>query len=140
MTTTPLVIDASVAISWLYPSQTTENTELLKEDLRLGAYYCAPDVLRYEVAYVLWRDVKRQYYSRADALKLWEILLDLPIQYRKSTAQNYSGLLALGLKHAISTYDAAYIQLAEETGAVLATRDKAMERAAKRLGLDTFLC
>jgi predicted nucleic acid-binding protein len=41
----------------------------------------------------------------------------------------------LAIEHRITTYDAAYLELAARLGCLLATRDKALRVAANKAGL-----
>jgi predicted nucleic acid-binding protein len=47
-------------------------------------------------------------------------------------------LLAEALEFELTAYDAAYLMLARTNGLPLATRDKALIRAARKAGVDIF--
>lgn len=61
------------------------------------------------------------------------LIARLPIEL-DDAAQNES-LLALARRHALSIYDAAYLELALRTGAPLATLDAELAQAARLAGV-----
>jgi len=113
-----IVLDASAAVDWLLQTpagQLVEN-RIYSRNQTLHA----PHVLDLEVAQVLRRLVAQRVVTGLRAQQAVEDLLDLRI-----TRYPHDVLLSRiwQLRHNFSAYDAAYITLAEELGAVLVTRD-----------------
>jgi predicted nucleic acid-binding protein len=113
-----IVLDASAAVDWLLQTpagRLVENRIYSRNDT-----LHAPHLLDLEVAHVLRRLVAQGVVTGFRAQQAIEDLLDLRI-----TRYPHDVLLSRiwQLRHNFSAYDAAYITLAEELGAVLVTRD-----------------
>ena len=77
--------------------------------------------------------------SKTDVDDAVETLRDLPITVDRVDERLFVGNeLRLARHYDLTAYDAAYLALALHHGAVLATRDAELCRAAKDLGLDLF--
>lgn len=130
------VADASVALSWCIPTQGSDATDRLLDDLLSGCAVTVPPLWTYETAnalLILWRRKKLtgDEYSEARAL------LD---QLRVSMDSDGARLAAtrvadLAMQHELTVYDAAYLELALRKHIPLASRDQGLNRAAQRLGL-----
>ena len=113
-----IVLDASAAVDWLLQTpagRLVENRIYLRSET-----LHAPHLLDLEVAQVLRRLVAQRVVPGLRAQQAVQDLLDLRI-----TRYPHDVLLSRiwQLRHNFSAYDAAYITLAEELGAVLVTRD-----------------
>ncbi len=99
----------------------------------------APELLPYEVASALTRLVAGHAISSHQARSAWVTLEILPIvQHPLSDDLPRVVDIALRLKRQ-SAYDAAYIALAQELGAILWTLDRALARNAQSAGLPVRL-
>jgi predicted nucleic acid-binding protein len=99
----------------------------------------APELLPYEVASALTRLVAGHAISSHQARSAWETLEILPIvQHPLSDDLPRVVDIALRLKRQ-SAYDAAYIALAQELGAILWTLDRPLARNAQSAGLPVRL-
>jgi predicted nucleic acid-binding protein len=120
-----IVLDASAAVDWLLQTAAAQRIEsrifLHKHSLH------APELLDLEIAQVLRRLVREGALSASRAEQAIQDLLDLRIT-------RYPHILLLPriwqLRHNLSTYDAAYVVLAEKLGATLLTRDAKLASAA----------
>ena len=66
-------------------------------------------------------------------------LKDLPVEVDlQGVARAYSSILQISRQHQLSSYDAAYLDLARFEGLPLATLDKNLRAAAKRSGVELF--
>jgi predicted nucleic acid-binding protein len=113
-----IVLDASAAVDWLLQTPTGRLVE--NRIYSRNETLHAPHLLDLEVAHVLRRLVAQGVVTGLRAQQAIEDLLDLRI-----TRYPHDVLLSRiwQLRHNFSAYDAAYITLAEELGAVLVTRD-----------------
>jgi predicted nucleic acid-binding protein len=125
-----LVLDCSIAIAFLLRDETPAD-DILDSVGRTGAL--APSLLAPEVSNVLLTAERRGRISAADADRALALLLALPIRLRDAPAAT---VLALGRRHGLTSYDAAYLALALDAGTPLATRDAALAEAARREGLE----
>lgn len=126
----PLVLDASVAIAFLAKTQSTPASRAFEE--RAPAGMLAPFVISLEVRHALLRLERRGLLGAgaADAgLAALESILDIqpPPEPRR-----LASWLALGRAEALGFYDAAYLDLALDRRAELASRDGPLVDAARR--------
>jgi predicted nucleic acid-binding protein len=99
----------------------------------------APELMPYEVASAFTRLVAGRSISLRQARSAWEALEVLPIvQHPLSNDLPQVVDIALRLKRQ-SAYDAAYIVLAQELGAVLWTLDGSLARNAQAVGFPVRL-
>jgi predicted nucleic acid-binding protein len=120
-----IVLDASAAVDWLLQTSSGQRIEnriySRKETLH------APHLLDLEVTQVLRRLARQGVVPVRRADEAVRDLLDLRI-----TRYPHFALLPRiwQLRHNFSTYDAAYIVLAEKLGAALVTRDSRLASAS----------
>jgi len=128
-----LVVDASVAVKWLFEEQDSDRAEALlvwaggSDRLKL----VAPDILAAEIANALWRRMRRGDMDRQKALETREYFQEicpllLPIEDLAQRALE----LAIDTRH--PAYDCFYVALAEELPAGLITADERLYRAFAR--------
>lgn len=132
----PFVIDSSVGIGWVHPSQANELTKRLLEDAKGGAVIYVPSLWHLEIANALLVFVRRKLISEAQR----EIGLTLLSQLRviiddQTNRLAFSAISELAAKHSLSAYDAAYLELSRRKSLPLATRDEALRAAAKKIGV-----
>ena len=90
----------------------------------------APALLRYEVANALTRLVAANHFPTERVAAAWEAIMSLPVKYHLLEANgNRVVATALELRRQ-SAYDAAYIILAQDLGAVLWPFDGPLARNA----------
>ncbi|WP_429911399.1 type II toxin-antitoxin system VapC family toxin [Glycocaulis sp.] len=125
-----LVLDASVAIAWVLPSQSTPATQKLlaqSDDYELAAPY----IFVWEVGNQFVRFSRRGliYRDAMDNLDALGIRYFAPASI-DDTLESGHGALAAGL----SLFDYAYLSLAVTLGAPLASRDAGLLAACEALG------
>ena len=127
-----LVLDASVALSWLQlPSQTCSAQALaILEDLT-DEPALVPLIWALEVAQGALR-IERQQQSTPDMLAAFFARLNkAPVIHESRHATAWlSRSISLARQHALTVYDASYLELALWQGAALATFDKRLAQAA----------
>jgi len=120
-----IVLDASAAVDWLL--QTPSGQRIEDRIYSRNETLHTPHLLDLEVTQVLRRLVRQGAVSARRADEAVHDLLDLRI----TRYPHFFLLLRIWqLRHNFSSYDAAYIVLAEKLGAVLITRDGRLASAS----------
>lgn len=129
----PLVLDASVAASWLLEDEFEPGAEAAIAQLsEEGAV--VPPLWHYEVRNTLLVAERRGRLGGSDAVQLLDKLTWLPIETDREADLHVA--LNLARDHGLSFYDAMYLELGVRRGAPLATLDAELARAATAEGLD----
>jgi len=130
-----LVIDSSVALAWCFEDEASPTSDALLEQVRdEGAV--VPGLWHLEVANVLLQAEKRGRITAADIAMRLELIAELPIDTDNETAARaWREILALARAEGLTTYDAAYLELAIRRGLPLLTKDQALIAAAQRTGV-----
>lgn len=135
-----MVVDASVAIAWFIRSQGNDKTLALLDQVAEGVSVVVPALWVFEVAnsmLILCRrkviDEGRYERSRSELSNLRPVVDDEGLQLALSNTSD------LAKNHALSVYDAVYLELALRRQLPLASRDAALNKAAKRAGVRTLL-
>ncbi len=120
-----LVIDASVAASWVIPDEKSEKSErLLKNTLEEKILLVEPVLWQYEILNLLKSAVSRKRLSESMAKKALHLFANVPVEFVSPDHHSPSHILHSSLQHNLSAYDAAYLALAELRGLPLITQDK----------------
>ena len=132
------VLDCSVTVAWLFEDEATLETDALLERLK-GSGAMVPSLWRLELGNVLAGAERRERISRARLAAYLELLDRLPIVTDSETDNRaFRETPVLARQHNLTTYDAAYLELAMRRGLELATLDKALTRAARRVEVETL--
>ena len=127
------VLDGSVAISWCFPGDPTEDTlysrRVLKELLANDAI--VPEIWAFEVANNIFvSHSKRKRISEQQIDEYLSLLRALPIRVESQSLWANIDLESLARRQNVAAYDAAYLDLASRTGLALATSDEPLRQAA----------
>ena len=130
---TSLVLDCSIAVSWLFEDEASPSTDKILEMVRdRGAY--VPNLWHLEVTNVLIQASKK---NRIDSVSIPERLATLsllPIKTDMEThSRAFSDTFYLAEEQMLTSYDAAYLELAMRRELFIATKDNAIKKAAKTL-------
>lgn len=130
-----LVIDTSVALVWCFEDEASPTSDALLDQVRdEGAV--VPGLWHLEVANVLLQAEKRGRITGADIAMRLRLIAELPIDTDSETAARaWREILALARAEGLTTYDAAYLELAIRRGLPLLTKDQALIAAAQRTGV-----
>jgi len=130
-----LVIDSSVALVWCFEDEASPTSDALLDQVRdEGAV--VPGLWHLEVANVLLQTEKRGRITAADIAMRLQLIAELPIDTDSETAARaWREILALARAEGLTTYDAAYLELAIRRGLPLLTKDQALIAAAERTGV-----
>jgi len=129
-----IVLDASLVIAWLLSEEQSPNNDLLSAlpdvDVVVPAHWPL------EVANMLRTYVKSGRLSANDFLRIIDDLDQLTLHIEPPPSTDEIGPIAhFAIANELTAYDAAYVQLALQQNALLATYDTAMRRAAQRLNI-----
>jgi len=129
-----VVIDASVALSWVLPSEDTDQALSLRSYALENpqTLLLVPPTFWYEVTNVFWVAVRRKRLNRQNALKALEFLIDFEFTVWIADPES---CLILSLTHNLAVYDTAYLDIAIDKQASLWTMDQPLKRAAESLGI-----
>ena len=127
-----LVVDASVALVWLFDDEDQPGAERtldrLEED---GAV--VPQLWHLEIRNSLLTAERRGRISLDEIDERLDALSGLPIQIDEDP--DLRSAFDLARRHGLSFYDALYLELAKRQRAELATLDRALGRAAASEGV-----
>lgn len=129
------VLDCSVAVSWCFEDEAAEKTDALLELARdEGAV--VPSLWYLELGNVLLQAERRGRLSAADTTTSLALINDLPIVMDDETGlRALRETLTLARMEQLTSYDAAYLELAMRRGLPLATKDRSLRAAAERIGV-----
>ena len=128
-----LVIDTSVTMAWCFEDEATDATEAVLDSL-LQDEAIVPSLWQLEVANVLLVAERRNRINEAQAARFIDVLSRLPIMVDPAPT-DLMAILAAGRHHRLSSYDAAYLTLAERLGVPLATLDDRLATACESAGV-----
>ncbi len=130
-----VVVDASTALAAVLPDDhSTFARAAIGAGLDEGLI--VPTLWMYEIQNGLVMALRRNRIDAMSAGEALEALRAVPAEMR--APHRFGQEFRLARAHALSAYDAAYLAVALETGARLATSDKQLHRAAVRSGIAVF--
>lgn len=130
-----LVIDSSVAVSWMLRDEDSQLARKALADV-VQSGMIVPGIFWYEFRNTLIVNERRGRLRIEESEQALSVLaaLDPAIFHDHSEID----LLRLSRKHNLSVYDAAYVELALRNGVGLATLDADMAKAAMREGISVI--
>jgi predicted nucleic acid-binding protein len=134
------VADSSVGVAWAVPSQASDATDALLDQVAGGTPLIVPTLWPFEIANSLLVLLRRKKILAPERIRALEALARLPI-----TVDDEGPRLALGriselaADHGLSVYDGAYLELAVRRKLPLASRDEALCKAAQSCRVRLFL-
>lgn len=128
-----LVLDNSVVSGWLLANQATPYSDAIARRL-LDDRAVAPGLLRLEYTNVLRTACKRGRMDAQQAQTAITQLAALPIEIDPEPP-DAGQVLALALRYDLTSYDAAYLDLALRRQLPIATQDAALADAARLAGV-----
>jgi predicted nucleic acid-binding protein len=130
-----LVIDSSVTVSWFIPEERDAQSQILFDRVTEDGAV-VPIYWPFEVGNALLLALRRRRITteqRSDALVQ---LVGLQITIDRATLDHaWSAALDLADRFGLTLYDACYLELAQRRSLPLATFDKELNAAGRRLGL-----
>ena len=134
-----LVLDASLALSWLLPDEANPDALAVRTKLLKAESVWVPAHWHLEVANALCMAERRKRLNATGVAQAVSLFTQLPVTVDLETSDRASGeTLSLARQHTLSVYDAAYLELALRRGATLATLDGPLRLVAKKLAVSVL--
>jgi predicted nucleic acid-binding protein len=133
-----IVIDCSLAAAWCFSDEATPEADAVLKSLE-NVRGLVPALWHFELSNMIVQAERRKRLSSAEAFALLGFLDGLPIETdREEPARRRRDVWSLARQHKLTSYDAAYLELAIRTGFPLATRDAALASAAASCGVSVI--
>jgi predicted nucleic acid-binding protein len=130
---TPLVVDASVALAWVFDDERSSQADgVLDAVIAEGAL--VPALWHVEIANALAAALRGGRISAADRSQIIRDLSDLDIRTDVHVPM-LERLCCAADTYRLTAYDASYLLLALDRGVALATADRELRAAAKKAGV-----
>ncbi|HEX4348798.1 MAG TPA: type II toxin-antitoxin system VapC family toxin [Verrucomicrobiae bacterium] len=131
------VIDSSVGFAWIHPSQATDATNSLLDDVEAGAAITVPVLWFSEIANSLLVLQRRKKLTGTERKTALETLSKLTFAVDEEAVKTAFGKTSeLAEQYNLSVHDATYLELAIRRKLPLASRDDALNDAAKKAGVE----
>ncbi len=129
------VVDNSVVMSWCFEDEKNQYADNVL-DFLTDAVALVPPVWPLEVMNVLLVAERRKRLTEADSVRFIALLSQLPITVEYDSPKNFmKDLLAFARPNNLSSYDASYLDLSMRKGIPIATLDKQLSVAAKKVSV-----
>ena len=133
------VLDCSVTMTWLFEHEATKDTDELLGKLSGPEKAIVAQHWALEVGNVLLGAERSKKKTPADTTLFLHLLSKLAIESDVHTEYHATTTtLALGRRHQLSSYDAAYLELAMRLGLPLASLDRNLRKAAQAEGISVL--
>lgn len=130
------VLDASVVLTWCFPDENADVAQHIAGSFKQGNTAIAPSFWPHEVLNALIAGERRKRISKELVRSFLDDLAMLPVVLEQvPAAAVFDRLQRLSREHSLTAYDAAYLDLALDTGLPLATLDDDLRRACKKAGV-----
>ena len=126
------IADSSVGVAWAVPSQASDATDGLLDEVAAGTPVVVPTLWPFEVANSLLVLLRRKKILAPERDRALGALARLPLVVDDEGPRLALGSISeLAAEHELSVYDAAYLELAVRRKLPLASRDEALCKAAQ---------
>ncbi|MCE0523536.1 MAG: type II toxin-antitoxin system VapC family toxin [Methylacidiphilales bacterium] len=131
-----MVVDASIAASWLLNDELNETAEWVLDQMQAGTPVSVPSLWLLEITNVLFNAERRKRIDRKHRDGALERIERLPLTILAAPMQaDLKMLRFFAEKHQMTAYDAEYLRVAKEQKLMLASLDGNLLAAAKREGV-----
>ena len=125
------VVNPSVALAWLLPDETNARAATIRTAVEEGAGAWVPVHWWLEIGNGLLMAERRGRITPEQVVEALSLVNALPFEEDEETSEQIPvRTFNLARKHGLTIYDAAYLELAQRRGAILATFDKQLATAA----------
>ena len=130
------VLDSSFIGAIIIPDEKNPKVDKVRAGIGEDEEIFIPQLLWFEITNVFKNLVRRKRFTADEVIQLYPQLTSLRLICDYETGTNYSKrLLHLCNEYNLSSYDAAYLELAERKSAILCTLDESLRIAAKKHGV-----
>jgi predicted nucleic acid-binding protein len=130
------VVDTSVVLAWCFPDEDAALAQRIAQMFSQGDSAIATSFWPHEVLNALLVGEKRKRISVAQVRTFLADLAALPIALEQVPAEAvFDRIQSKSREHGLTTYDAAYLDLAQAIGVPLATLDEDLIRACRKAGV-----
>jgi predicted nucleic acid-binding protein len=131
------VLDASVVLAWCFPDENADLAQYVADMFRRGNTALAPAFWPHEVLNALLVGEKRKRISKELVQRFLDDLAALPVELKQFPAgMVFDRIQSLARKYGLTAHDAAYLDLALESGVPVASMDEDLVRACRRAGAE----
>ena len=135
---TGVVIDASMALAWCFPDESSDNADAVLVALE-GKTIRVPSIWPVEIANAVLVGERNKRLRQPEIQRFTALLEGLSLaQDSQTVGEHISHVLPLAREYGLSAYDAAYLELSIRYEAPLATLDSKLQKAAKSAGVTIF--
>lgn len=132
------VVDPSVALAWLLPDETNARANAVRVAVENGADAWIPAHWWLEIGNGLLMAERRGRITANLVAQALSLVNALPFEEDEETAEQIPvRTFTLARKYDLTIYDAAYLELAQRRGAMLATFDGQLLKAAAKEKIPT---
>jgi len=124
-----MIVDASVILRAFFPDEAQARAQtLVRDHIGRRVTLRAPSLLPYELSNAVWQAERRQRITRQQADQILQSMAGLEIEI---LPLEYDESMPLARRFNRTTYDAAYLALAERLGEPLVTGDERLYNAVR---------
>jgi predicted nucleic acid-binding protein len=128
-----IVVDASVAASWLLDDELSEVAEWVLDQMEAGVAVSVPSLWLLEITNGLFKAERQKRINRGHRNAALERIEGWPFKIHAApTMADLKTLRHYAEKHQLTCYDAEYLRVAKEHNLMLASLDRNLVAAAKR--------
>lgn len=136
--TEKFILDGSVALAWCFSDEADPYADAIAKNFP-DVEPVVPVLWHLEIANALLMGERRGRCDAADTANWTAFLGSLPITVSEQDGTRvFNDILALARARKLTTYDAAYLELAIRLGLPLATLDAKLRTAAENVGVELF--
>ena len=129
------VVDNSIVMTWCFKDEANPLADAVLSSLT-EAVAVVPGIWPLEVVNLLLVAERQERLHESDSVRFISLLSQLPIVVERTWPERMmKDLLALGRANSLSSYDAAYLDLATRQGLPIATLDSKLLEAARRVDI-----
>jgi len=133
-----VVVDASVALAWCFPDESSEDADSVLQKLK-GQTILVPAVWALEISNALLAGERQKRLKQPEISRFIGRVCGLSVvQDSQTVSESVVNILPLARDYGLSAYDAAYLELAIRQNALLATLDVSLRKAARKAGVPIF--
>ncbi|MCL2833168.1 MAG: type II toxin-antitoxin system VapC family toxin [Treponema sp.] len=133
------ILDASFVGAQFIPDEINPHTTKLYDNIKINDIKYAPQLIWYEISNIFMNLIRRKRYNYDEVSDFFHFLPGMHIITDSESGIEYSKrILRLCNEYNLSSYDAAYLELAERKNAVLCTLDDDLRRSAKNFGVSVI--